>query len=530
MMQEQRLAGLSAELRQRAQAIEQALRSNRIDAAEAEATNALAQAPAHPEILRLHGLIALRRGRSEQALQALLQARALRPEDALIYHAMGSAYEAIQDSAHARAALRRACELGPDLAMCWFSYGRRLAADGDSEAAMPALRRAVALAPNHVQARIMLANMLRADGSPDAPAAYRQIIAEHPASAGQAWWGLALVKPMPLDDDDIRTLRALTADPGIGDAHHIPAGFALAVALEAQGDFAGAFAALREAHARARGYETFAATEFTQRVEAVLGAFAAPPSTTFTQGDQVLFIVSMPRSGSTLTEQILASHSQVAAGGELSDLGQLIMDESDRVRAPFPQWVRTHDSAQWQALGQRYLQRTQRWRRERPRNTDKMPGNWLYVGAILAMLPQARIIVVQRDPLETCLACWRYMFNQHAYTHDFADLALVYRQFERATRHWQAAYPEHVRIQRYEDLVAAPEAQIRELLEFCKLPFEASCLDFHATQRRIITPSAGQVREPMRRDTARAANYGAWLDPLRAALELPAFAVPKEHS
>jgi len=158
--------------------------------------------------------------------------------------------------------------------------------------------------------------------------------------------------------------------------------------------------------------------------------------------------------------------------------------------------------------------------------TDKLPTNWLFVGAIRAMLPQARIVIVRRDPLENCLACWRFLFNHHAYTHDFGDLAAYWREFDRATRQWQAAYPDRVRVQVYENLVAEPEAQIRALLEFCGLPFEAACLDFHATERRVTTPSAAQVREPLRSDTARAAKYGALLDPLRAALGMPQFQGP----
>jgi hypothetical protein len=152
-----------------------------------------------------------------------------------------------------------------------------------------------------------------------------------------------------------------------------------------------------------------------------------------------------------------------------------------------------------------------------------MPGNWLYVGAILAMLPQARVVICRRDPLETCFGCYRYLFHQHAYTHDFSDLATVWKSFDSACQSWKERYPAQVRVQSYEDLVADPETQIRQLLGFCNLPFEQACLNFHATQRRVATPSAAQVREPLRSDTARAAKYGALLDPLRTVLGMPAF-------
>ena len=528
LTQRQRLAGLPAALAQRAVAIEQALQQGRLDEAERGVAAALAVAPRHAEILRLHGWTQLRRGRGEAALQTLLQARALRSDDALIHQLIGGAYEATHDFARSREALQRACELAPELASCWFSYGRRLAIDGDADAAIAALQRAVKLAPKHAQARILLANMLRAEGaSEQAQAAYRGIIAEYPHSGGQAWWGLAMLKPMPLGSADIEAMRRILAATTASANDRIAIGFALGVALEQQGDFPGAFAVLQATHALARRGEPFDRDAFVGHVDDVLQAFTPPPGTSAAQGHEVIFIVSMPRSGSTLVEQILASHSQVEGGDELPDLLQEIMDESDRVRLAFPHWVRAHSEEQWRTLGQRYLQRTQRWRSRRPRHTDKMPGNWLYTGAILAMLPQARIVVVRRDPLETCLACYRYAFNRHPYTHDFADLATVQQQFDRAARRWQELFPDRVRILVYEEMTAAPEAQIRALLDFCNLPFEQACVDFHVTQRRVITPSAAQVREPIRRDTARAHKYGELLDPLRAQLGLPLFQAEK---
>jgi hypothetical protein len=199
------------------------------------------------------------------------------------------------------------------------------------------------------------------------------------------------------------------------------------------------------------------------------------------------------------------------------------MDESDRVRQSFLLWAKTHTPEQWRKLGQEYLKRTARWRKTRPKSTDKAPSNWQYVGAILSMLPNAKIVVARRDPLETCLGCYRYMVARHPYVHDFNDLARHWHDFDRAIAHWKKAYPGRVREQIYENLIADPETQIRELLDFCDLPFEEACLNFHETERRVSTPSASQVREPLRKDTARSAKYGALLDPLRAALGMPPF-------
>src|SRR5262249_2780992 len=150
----------------------------------------------------------------------------------------------------------------------------------------------------------------------------------------------------------------------------------------------------------------------------------------------------------------------------------------------------------WERMGHRYLERTTRWRAGGARFTDKMPTNWLYVGAIRAMLPGARIIVVRRDPLETCLACHRQLLTTHEYTRTFDDIAASWHDFDRSVGYWRRLPPTHVTKSVYEEFVAAPEARIRALLDFGGVPFDPGCLEFQKSKRRVHTPSATQVREP----------------------------------
>jgi tetratricopeptide (TPR) repeat protein len=521
---QQRMAGLSPALAQSATAIAQALEAGRLDQAERDVTAARTAAPKHPEILRLFGLVEKLRGRPQQAIEALTQAATLQPQDPFIQHALAGAYEMVHDHARALATMRRLCDLAPEMAASWFILGRFLFVNGHTEPAIRALQRAVELAPRHAYARTMLATVLNLDGRPQEAAAQHRAILASDTRCGPAWWGLATLKPMPLDDKDIVAMRkALQSQMTAHD--RVATGFALAHALEHRGDYADAFAALQQSNALARSSEPWNVQQFEQRIENTLNVFPLPPSggAASDQGKEVIFIVSLPRSGSTLTEQILASHSQVTGTTELTDLPQVLKEEEARMRQALPAWAHAHSAEQWLTLGQRYLARTARWRRTRQRFTDKMPGNWLHIGAIMAMLPAARVIIVRRDPLETCFGCYRYLFNQHGYTHDFADLGAVWHGFDRLCARWKELYPERVHVQVYEELIADPETQIRELLRFCDLPFEQACLDFHATERRVTTPSAGQVRQPIRRDTARAAKYGALLDPLRSALGLAPF-------
>jgi tetratricopeptide (TPR) repeat protein len=493
--------------------------------AERELMGALARAPEHPELLRLQALVMLGRGDSEQAIQFLLRARAVRPEDPLIHDALGTAYEMIHDFARARVSLFNACRLAPENPDFWFNYASRLYEGGDNAGSLAAAEKALQLAPTHTDARGLQATLTMAAGEHEqARALFRAIIHDDPRGAGSAWWWYATMKPMPLTQDDTVILRDVVNDSRTEPRKRALAGFALAIALEHAGRIEEAFAQMQASHLALRQCDgAYDLERVNAHVDDILKAFdKAPTGAKVAQGKEAIFVVSLPRSGSTLTEQILASHSLVAGGGEMPDVLQVVLDESDRTKQSYPAWVATHTPEQWRVLGQRYLARTRRFRTQRPRFTDKRLDNWLMVGVILASLPEARVVVVRRDPLENCLACYRYMV-MHGYTHTFADLAGTWRNFDRAVTHWSRLYPDRVYVQNYEALVADPENQIRTLLEFCDLPFEQACLEFHKTERLVTTPSATQVREPIRKDTARAHKYGALLDPLRTALGLPLF-------
>ena len=237
----------------------------------------------------------------------------------------------------------------------------------------------------------------------------------------------------------------------------------------------------------------------------------------------MIFIVGLPRSGSTLFEQILAAHPQVEGASELQDLGMVIQQESVRRGVPYPQWIPQASAADWQRLGRDYLARTARWRATRPRFTDKLPDNWKHAGVLRAMLPGATVIETRRDPLETAWSCFKQQFySQPHFANTLADIGACLRGCERALDAWRARDPARLRLHRYEDLLADPEAAVRRLLADCGLAYDPACLHFHAATRSVRTASAAQVRQPLRRDTARAAAYGDLLDPLRHALELAA--------
>lgn len=520
-----RLQGLGNDAVQHVIATAHALEAGRADEAARALSGALASDPDHPEVLRLQaGMLSLR-GQHAEAVRAMQSALDRRPQDALYHNTMATVLADAGQLDAAIAELERACELQPGLAAPWYNLGVLLSRGVRYAKAADALRRAIALSPEHASARAQLADLLRiSDRSDEAIAEYRTLLAEQPW-AGMAWWGLADIKTLRMTAEDSAAIEHALRDSRASDDDRIAMGFALAKALDDQGRYAESLDALAQANAIARRRKTWNAAGFDAAVDAIAASFSSMTTVAANAelGRDVIFVVGMPRSGTTLVEQILASHASVEGAGELTDLPLVIGEENRRRGLPFPQWAGAMQPADWERLGHRYLERTAYWRRRRPIFVDKMPNNWIYIDAIRAMLPGAHIVVCRRDALETCLSCYRQRLAGNDYTRTFGDLAAYWRTFDRHARRALAQYPAYVHEHVYESLLADPESEIRSLLAFSALPFDAACLDFHETRRDVGSPSAMQVRQPLRRDTARAARYGALLDPLRIELGLPRF-------
>ena len=483
---------------------------------------ALHEAPDDPRLLQARAAALQFLGRSAEAVAALRRALERQPADAALHSQLGSVLADAGDMESALPALRRGCELAPASAAGWFNLGKTLRMQAQLEESLAPLRRALALAPAMESAHFLLAEALMMLGRIEESAAqYRQLL-EHAPQSGLAWWGLANLKSTRFDAADVVRLRTLVQRVGLAGDERIAARFALAKALDDQALPAEAFAAYRDANALARPRFRWNAEGFRAWVDAMLATFEGPAAMApdARLGEEVIFVVGMPRSASTLTEQILAAHAEVEGGSELPDLGLVISEESRRRGTPFPSWVPDMAAGDWQRLGRRYLERTAQWRARRPRFTDKTPSNWLLIGALRAMLPGAHIVDCRRDALETCWSCFRQIFwSGHEYSYDFDDLADYCQVYHGAMRHWHARAGGRIHEQVYEALLADPEGQTRTLLDACGLPFDEACLRPHEAERGVRTASAAQVRQPLRSGTARAPRYGALLDPLRLALQ-----------
>ena len=492
------------------------------DAAERSLTSVLALAPEDPDAIRMLGMVVQRLGNHARATDCFRRVLGVWPDDSDLRVCLGIALYEQGKVDEAVTHLRRACELAPASAPAWFNLGEALAREAHTKEAVAGLRRAVELDPSHVSARLSLARVQASVGEIDAAVAgFREVLRRDPDNF-EAWFGLSNLNTIRFDDADTAYLQRAAARENLSPRARELFGFAYAKALENRGEYTAAFDVFGAANASRRRRVKWDAEGEHRRVDEILRVFAgALPAPVDTEiGHEAILIVSIPRSGSTLVEHILASHPEVEGANEIKDLTEVIDAETARRNSAFPLWVPDASGQDWNRLGREYLARTARWRKTKPRFTDKSLVSWYLVGASLAMMPAARAVVVRRDPVETCLACYRQCFSERSgFACDLDEMAGYCIDFLRLTRFWSNKYPDRVFDLRYEALVADPDFEIRRLLDFCGLPFDPACLEFHKTARTVQSaPSAAQVRQPMRRDTARGALYGDKLDRLRQRL------------
>lgn len=479
-------------------------------------------APDHPEVLRCRGGFHAGQHEWVQAADCLARAQASRTDDSALLLQLASA----QDHSGDHVAAAQSLELARGMARSaqdWLALSMESDRQGSLPEAYADVQRCLALDAGSAVALLQRARCATALGHAEQAAADCRALIARQSLLAQAWFMLGDLKIVRLSDAELAALaQTATAPPPVMSAEErLYLQFALGKALEDAGRVDEAFAALQRANGLAAATRPWDGAGFQRQVDAVQAAFQAlPAATPGDRGREVIFLVGLPRSGTTLVEQVLASHSQVEGASELPYLGQVIDLESRRRGQPFPQWVGSASEGDWARMGRAYLELSARWRAQRPWATDKLPENWLFAGAALRMLPAARLIDCRRDPVETCWSCYKQLFGPGMvhFTYSFEGLAAYWRAYDGLARFWAQAHAANFRVQGYEALVADPEGQIRALLEFCGLPFEAGCLQFHTAQRAIRTPSALQVRQPMRQTSTPAARYGVRMDPLRRLL------------
>lgn len=488
------------------------------------------EAPEHPEVCLWQGSRHFEAGEWAAAVPYLERVAQARPGDFTAQAMCGVALGRAGHADRAQACLHRALALAREPGQ-WLKLSTVCDELGDYALALEAVQGHLALQPQSTLGLLQRARVAKALGDSAQAAADARALIASGRELARAWFTLVDLKTVALTAEECALLVKTAEDPSWASDDKLLLDFAMAKALEDAGQYAGALAALQRANAAVRRRTPWDAAAFAHYLQTLREAFPVPAaerdaqgprtdSAESAQGREVIFLVGLPRSGSTLVEQVLAAHPQVEGASELPYLNAVLQAESARRGRAFPAWAPAATDEDWLRLGRDYLQASAGWRRQRPIATDKLPDNWQFVGAIRRMLPAARIVDCRRDALETCWSCYKQLFGPGlaAFSYGFDSLAQYWAGCEAEGDRWAAAAPARFRIQRYEALVAEPEAQIRELLVFCGLPFDAACLHFQAAERAIRTPSALQVRQPLKRASTPAAGYGTLLEPLRAAL------------
>jgi tetratricopeptide (TPR) repeat protein len=474
---------------------ELAARTGRPGDAETLLARALALAPGFTAARYAYAMALHHQGK---ATQTIAQADRLLAEDPShpIYRQLGAAARMqVGDYDASAQAYRAVLDARPDLPLTWMAYGHVLKTLGRQSEAIAAYREAIRLRPG----------------------------------LGEAWWSLANLKTVALSGGDIVQMAGELDRPGLGDEDRFHLQFALGAAYEAAGDYAQAFQSYVQANALRRAALPYDASEITlhvARCKALLSAsfFAARAGGGCPRPDPI-FVVGLPRSGSTLIEQILASHSQVEGTQELPDVEILAARLGGQRGKPsesvYPDILAALPAAEFAALGAEYLQRAAAHRKTAaPFFVDKMPNNFAHIGLIRLMLPNAKIIDARRHPLGCCFSAFKQHFAAgQPFSYGLTDLARYYRDYVELMAHFDAALPGAIHRVIYERMVAEPETQVRRLLDYCGLPFEESCLRFYENDRAVRTASSEQVRRPIFTGaTDYWRNFEPWLEPLATDL------------
>jgi tetratricopeptide (TPR) repeat protein len=366
---------------------------------------------------------------------------------------------------------------------------------------------------------------------------YRAAAAARPAF-GDAYWSLANLKTYRFSQDEIADMQAQEAATTTTTVDRYHLCFALGKALEDRGDYAQSWQYYERANvlkrAASRYLPEIIETNTRRQIEVCTAEFFAARSGAGAPDRDPIFIVGLPRSGSTLIEQILASHSQVEGTRELPELQHIVLELQGRDPDPddprYPGVLQSLALEDFRRLGEHYLSDT-RAHREGASNTpalktprpffiDKMPNNFRHLGLLQLMLPNAKIIDARREPMACCFSNWKQLFaSGQEFTYALEDIARYYRTYLDLMRHWNEVLPGRVLRVEYEDLVEDLEGHVRRILGFCDLEFEPACLEFYKTGRSIRTASSEQVRQPLFREgLTQWQHYEPWLGPLRSAL------------
>ncbi len=474
---------------------------------------------------------------AEQIIRAFLLRHGNHPEGMRLLAKIGIARDVLDD---AELLLEAVLTLAPDYRAARYDYAQTLVLRHKYAQARQQIERLLGLEPGNLDYRSLAATIAVGLGEQDkAITLYREMLGEMPTSwdlhlwlghalktvgriaeaieayraaakarpdFGDAYWSLANLKLYRFVDEEMARMRAAEASPKthLADRYHLC--FALGKALEDWGETAESWRYYEQGNALKRSESRYRPeileTNTARQIEVCTGAFFRHCAGWGAPRRDPIFILGLPRSGSTLLEQILASHSQVEGTQELADIQRIVLDlqgrDPDLDNPRYPAALPGMRREDFLRLGEKYLADTQVYRTDKPFFIDKMPNNLRHVGLIHLMLPNARIIDARREPMSCCFSNLKQLFAQgQEFTYSVEDISRYYRTYIELMRHWDGVLPGRILRVHHEDVIADLEGSVRRMLDHCGLEFEPACIEFHKNRRSVRTPSSEQVRQPI---------------------------------
>ena len=476
------------------------------------------------DALRFMGILAFKSGNHDIAEAMLTKALKLDPTYSLVWANLAQVFSVTGQLDKAKKSFKNILNMEPKNGLIWAEYGTVLTKLANYEEGRDAYLKALEFKPDSPRVHLSLGHVYKTMGEIDNSIdSYKNTILQNNLS-GEAYWSLANLKTYSFSENEIKDMED-TLKGDMSDIERSQMHFALGKAYEVKKDFDKSFKNYYEGNKVKKGLIKYSSDDTTDNTKRILNFFnkeniqkLAKSST----GDRdPIFVLGMPRSGSTLIDQIISSHSKVDGTQELPNIIKIAAELNSNNQKNYPEVLEELDESKLSNLGKDYISETAWARDSAPFFIDKMPNNFIHIGLIKTILPNAKIIDTRRDPMDTCFSCFKQFFARgQLFTYSLEDLGNYYTDYIRAMNHWHNVYGKDIYTVHYDNVINETEETIRELIDYCELPFEKECLEFYNSSRPVKTPSAEQVRQPIYKSGLNYwKNYEKHLLPLKKIID-----------
>ena len=476
------------------------------------------------DALRFMGILAFKSGNHDIAEAMLTKALKLDPTYSLVWANLAQVFSVTGQLDKAKKSFKNILNMNPKNGLIWAEYGTVLTKLANYKEGRDAYLKALEFKPDSPRVHLSLGHVYKTMGKIDSSIdSYKNTILQNNLS-GEAYWSLANLKTYSFSENEMKDMEE-TLRGDMSDIERSQMHFALGKAYEVKKDFDKSFKNYYEGNKVKKGLIKYSSDDTADNTKRILDFFNQENiqklAKSSTRDRDPIFVLGMPRSGSTLVDQIISSHSKVDGTQELPNIIKIAAELNSNNQKNYPEVLKELDESKLSNLGKDYISETAWARDSAPFFIDKMPNNFIHIGLIKTILPNAKIIDTRRDPMDTCFSCFKQFFARgQLFTYSLEDLGNYYTDYIRAMNHWHNIYGKDIYTVHYDNVINKTEETIRELIDYCELPFEKECLEFYNSSRPVKTPSAEQVRQPIYKSGLNYwKNYEKHLLPLKKIID-----------